>query len=449
MSSSSPIDPSSVNISGITFTANKFSDSFTGLTEYTTYYYAVFVKDPTGNVAYYPTASQKTLDATSPTPGGAISLVVSANETTLSVIYPQATDLDASLTFYVLLSSSAFSLTTPLTVSGGNVQATGVTTVYSGNYQSPVTINSLTAGNTYFVTVAVKDSANNWSLYTAASAIMDTIAPVVGTAPTFTGRGPKSVTVLWTAATDNHTAAAQLQYKLVQSSSSTQLTTFTGANQASLVMDWTTNVTTSTFNTSTNGVYYFAVLVKDLAGNTSLYSQSSVPLYYRVWLTATTYQGNFAGTPYGDNYNPQNPCKSSDANYPSPSGTFKPQRTICQAGSSCGSPSPGSYPASAVVAGNQYMRASDLTYVGVGESFWTGYFYQIRLNISTSLETTGRTYWSFYDTSNGNSCVSASTNSSGSFGANSNSGNTGPNFGNGGLTYSTCNNANAVLCVEQ
>ncbi len=139
-------------------------------------------------------------------------------------------------------------------------------------------VTGLSDGTTYYFAVLVKDAAGNMSLYAPASVTTtDGTAPTTGTAISFSGTSTTGTTVSWGAASDNVTAAASLSYKLVRASSGTAIDTVSEANAATAAMAWTVNTLTSTVTGLTAGTtYYFAVLVKDAAGNESLYTPASV-----------------------------------------------------------------------------------------------------------------------------------------------------------------------------
>ncbi|MBI3071774.1 MAG: hypothetical protein HYY84_06550 [Deltaproteobacteria bacterium] len=81
-----------------------------------------------------------------------------------------------------------------------------------------------------------------------------------------------SVTVIWTAATDNVTPQAALEYKLVRAASTSAIDTVAKADDAGIVMDWTANVISQApTGILANAPQSFAVLVRDDAGNKALY----------------------------------------------------------------------------------------------------------------------------------------------------------------------------------
>lgn len=142
----------------------------------------------------------------------------------------------------------------------------------------------LSTNTTYFFAVLVKDAAGNMSLYTPASvttsATVDTTAPTTGTSISFSATSSTSTIVCWGAATDNITAQASLQYKVVKASSGISIDTISEADaitSSDLVMDWTVNTTSKSITGLTaSTTYFFAVLVKDTVGNMSLYAPASI-----------------------------------------------------------------------------------------------------------------------------------------------------------------------------
>ncbi|MEO5971201.1 MAG: hypothetical protein ABIQ95_14835, partial [Bdellovibrionia bacterium] len=140
--------------------------------------------------------------------------------------------------------------------------------------QTQFNVTGLSDG-TYAFAVLVKDLAGNKSLYLPVSAEIDITAPTIGGVisgtPTTT-----QVNLSWPAATDSITAAASLQYKVTRASSTSTINTVSGADAATLVTDWTSNLTaTSATGLSSSTTYAFAVLVKDAAGNKALYAPIS------------------------------------------------------------------------------------------------------------------------------------------------------------------------------
>lgn len=108
----------------------------------------------------------------------------------------------------------------------------------------------------------------------------DITPPSIGTAITSSGTSGTATSVNWGAAADDVTSVANLEYKLVKAASAEAIDSVSEANAVSgadLAMDWTANTLTKAVTGLTpSTTYYFAVLVRDAAGNMSLYSPQSV-----------------------------------------------------------------------------------------------------------------------------------------------------------------------------
>ena len=122
----------------------------------------------------------------------------------------------------------------------------------------------------------------------------------------------------WTSASDNNTAAANLEYKVVRSEND-DLRTLTAALAADdITMDWSTAVTSCTINASVIGTnYYYTVLVRDRDLKAALYSQTLAPIVYSAdssmtYATYRTYNSASSGT---ITFTPENLIYSSDPDY--------------------------------------------------------------------------------------------------------------------------------------
>lgn len=85
--------------------------------------------------------------------------------------------------------------------------------------------------------------------------------------------------ISWGKASDNVSSQADLEYKIIMSSSN-NISDVTGMETSGsgrvLIMDWTKNVSTYTVTgLSVNNTYYFNIIVKDQAGNKSIYTSGS------------------------------------------------------------------------------------------------------------------------------------------------------------------------------
>jgi hypothetical protein len=275
------------------WTTNISTTTASGLSASTTYYFNVLVKDASGNTACYTSTSATTsggTDTTPPTPGGS-GVITTSGVTSSSVTlgWTAATDNvtpQASLLYETVRSLSNNISTVADAIANGTVVTSWSTALTSS------TATGLSASTTYYFNVLVKDAAGNTAVYTSTSATTsggtDTTPPTPGGSGAIATSGitSSSVTLGWTAGTDNVTPQASLQYKAVRSLSNNITTVATAEANGTTVVDWTTNITTATASgLAASTMYYFNVLVKDAAGNTAVYTSTSATTSAAVTLT--------------------------------------------------------------------------------------------------------------------------------------------------------------------
>lgn len=123
--------------------------------------------------------------------------------------------------------------------------------------------------------VALDATGNNNTAATQLSRSYDTTAPAVGGAGTISAGTVTSSTapLSWTAATDNITAAANLQYKVVYSTSNNIANLSDAKTNGTTFGNWTANlISTTVTGLSPSTPYYFNVIIKDAAGNEAVYT---------------------------------------------------------------------------------------------------------------------------------------------------------------------------------
>ena len=262
------------------WTAASTSFALTGLTPSTTYYVNVLVKDEAGNIGTYASSTQATAaDSTAPVPGNSGSFTVnSVNSGGFTVNWTTATDdvtAATSLQYRVYYSTSN-NIGTAANAQSNGTAANGWTTNIA-----TYAVTGLSPSTTYYVNVVVKDAAGNVGGYTSQSQVTsaDTTPPTPGNSGTITTASLTSTSVVlnWTAATDNGTAQASLQYIVYQSSSNNISTPANAAANGSVLQTWANNYVSFTVNSLTASTsYYFNVLVKDGAGNIGAYTTLNV-----------------------------------------------------------------------------------------------------------------------------------------------------------------------------
>jgi len=148
----------------------------------------------------------------------------------------------------------------------------------------------------------------------------DISAPTAGTAIGTTVVDAHEVDITWGAGSDDVSSASALEYKVVHAVDPTLIDTVAKADAITgneIKMDWTANASSFHIGSLTGGIdHAFAVLVRDGAGNESLYTPVSVSVPFRMFHIAAMVTGAFGGPSGGDTL-----C-ANDSSKPA-TGTFK------------------------------------------------------------------------------------------------------------------------------
>ena len=258
------------------------------------------------------------------------------------------------------------------------------------------------------------------------------------------------MTVTWPAATSTVSAAADLQYKLVYSTSA--IPDVATADTATVAMAYTqATLTTAVTGLTNSTTYYFAVLAKDTAGNVGIASSSQATLCSgkAMYVVSNAGTGNLGGVSGADTI-----CTT---NKPSGvSGTVKAllvdstTRRACwvsgTGGDSC-SPSTTTGRAGWVFTASQKYCTSDYTKV-IGTTNSSAYLVELAsgalASSTTSFFTGMNIYWG---TSTSNNCTNWTSTSGGPVMGNAAA--TGESWIAGGSNSINCNNTSNIVCVEQ
>lgn len=259
------------------YTAGSTSKAISGLTDGTTYYYNVIVKDEGGNKAAYTMKTLTTPDITAPTAGNSGTLSMDGStDSSLSLSWTAASDNVTTVgnLQYRLYYASTNTLTTIAGVEAG--------TPFDATFDNATTSKTVTGlddGLTYYLNLLVWDEAGNKAVYTMANGkTADVTAPDVSpdiiTASIVTD---SSLTLNWTRATDNGSAQASLQYRVYEATSDTIPTVSDMQANGTMLADWTTDIATWDVSGLDDGTpYWFNVMVKDESGNIAAYAAKSV-----------------------------------------------------------------------------------------------------------------------------------------------------------------------------
>lgn len=321
----------------------------TGLSVNTTYYFMVIASDPTGNSALYDSLTETTanVDTTAPVPGGSSTPAVAtlsftgATTTGFTVDWAAATDdvsKASALVYEVFYANSASDL---LSTTALDTAVKAATAHSLGKDTGIVTlvVMALPSNTTYNVGVMVTDEAGNRALYssgtiaTTAVVVADTTPPVIGSpllsASSVTTTG---LTLSWDVASDTITAQSALQYLVYYTTgagSTFDTVAHIQANGTAVgifaVNDPTTPTQAITGLTAAT-TYQFQVLVRDAAGNLSMYTTkqqatASPPNIY-MFASGSTHTGNLGGRDGADAICWSSPNKASGCTVPARTRAF-------------------------------------------------------------------------------------------------------------------------------
>lgn len=261
------------------YTANITTKAVTGLTPSTTYYFTLVVKDVAGNKTAYTTKSDATTaDSTAPTAGNSGTLTTSSvGNTGFTINWTAASD---SVTAAASLEYLAYYSTANNISTVANIESNGTAIgSYTANIATKA-VTGLSPSTTYYFNVIVKDAAGNKRAYTSSSVstTADVTVPTPGNSGTLSAASvtDTTLTVSWTAATDNVTAAANLEYLLYLSTSNNLGSVSAIESNGTAVGSYTANIATKNVTGLTaSTTYYFNVIVRDAAGNKAAFSTLS------------------------------------------------------------------------------------------------------------------------------------------------------------------------------
>jgi hypothetical protein len=144
-------------------------------------------------------------------------------------------------------------------------------------------VNGLASANSYNFIVMVKDEAGNKTIYPPQkSSSLDVNAPQVESGITVSEVSFDGATVSWEAANDDVTAPEKLQYKVIYSTDRNIDNVSEADSNGQVALGWTANISVhkvSGLEPSTT--YYIVTLVRDEAGNASLYEPREVTTKHR------------------------------------------------------------------------------------------------------------------------------------------------------------------------
>jgi len=256
------------------------SKDITGLNPSATYYYTVVAKDTSGTQSIYTKNSQTTGTSGSTATPKMTDAVITPSTVTyngLTVSWNPAVDSTGSSSgiTYQVYYSAADNISTV-----ADAQTNGTA---AGTYQTDTseTITNLNANTEYYYTVVAKDSANAKSIYikNKTTTAGETTPPVIPSSPiTASGVHNQGFTVSWVPATDNGTAASDIQYQVYYSTTD-NITSLTEAesNGTGVYVNYTPDICYAPVSlpaAAPSTEYFYTVVAKDSSGNKSIYSKN-------------------------------------------------------------------------------------------------------------------------------------------------------------------------------
>jgi hypothetical protein len=139
-------------------------------------------------------------------------------------------------------------------------------------------VKGISPSNTYYFTALVRDKAGNMAVYMPqALSTQDSSPPVSKGQVSVSSISKDSIIVSWPPAVDDVTSQDDLQYKLLYLPHDSTKTTANPEISGTLIMDWTANARSKQVNgLASSNSYYFVVMVKDEAGNKTIYPSQKV-----------------------------------------------------------------------------------------------------------------------------------------------------------------------------
>jgi hypothetical protein len=261
------------------WTTNVLTRIISGKSAGTTYYFNVIVRDAAGNKSVYSGISQATNSDTTPPTAGSFGASTGVSITGFTLNWTAGADVvttQSILQYYLCSGASVAAIDTV-------AECEGVSATKEMDWTTNVLtriISGKSAGTTYYFNVIVRDAAGNKSVYSGISQATnsDTTPPTAGSFGASTGVSSTGFTLNWTAGTDGVTAQGSLQYYLCSGASAAAIDTVAECESGGVTkeMDWTTNVLTKVITgKSASTTYYYNLMVRDTAGNKTIYAGKS------------------------------------------------------------------------------------------------------------------------------------------------------------------------------
>lgn len=258
------------------YDSNMLSWTVRGLSDGSTYAFAVLVRDAGSNTALYDPVLVTTDDTTSPRAGSGL-VFSDVSATGFNLTWGAASDSathQADLEYRLVRATSIDSVDAVDEIENIVAPDPRLLMDWTPNRLS-FSVSGLLHSTSYALGLLVRDQSGNVAMYPAVSQrTSDPVPPGTGSALQAVA-GAFSVALSWGRAADNVTPASALQYRVVSAQTHLEIDTVAEAaalSGAAVARDFEVDVLATTIsNLSDNTSYAFAVLVRDEAGNLNLY----------------------------------------------------------------------------------------------------------------------------------------------------------------------------------
>jgi len=259
------------------FTANITTKEITGLTPSTPYYMNVLIKQNDGKMNHYYMIWNTTNIDDPPIPGGEAVIsdtVIGTTQVNLGWFYGLDDRTVQDNLEYLVYYSTSNNISTVTECEANGIPVGS----YTPNIDT-IEVTGLTANTNYYFNVLIKDGAGNKSAYNLVNDTTDIDYPPTpgGSGEIQTAAaGTTQINLSWTYSNDDVTAQADLQYLGYYSTSDNISTVDSCEANGTPIGTFAANINSAQVtNLTPNTNYYFNVVVKDVAGNMSVYNMAN------------------------------------------------------------------------------------------------------------------------------------------------------------------------------
>lgn len=245
-----------------------------GISPSSIYYFTALVRDDAGNVAVYMPQRLSSPDSNPPVVKGSLAFSNISKDSLLVTWPPAVDDVTSQENLqYKLLYMPPNSMRMVVDAENNGTMIMD----WTANMRSRQ-VSGIQPVNSYYFVVMVKDEAGNRASYPPQKpSASDTRPPDADMGVYVSEVNDRNATVSWNLASDDITPQDKLQYKVVYSKNRDIYTAQDAEAHGQTALGWTANVTSHKVKgLEPSTTYYFVTIVKDEAGNTSIYDVENV-----------------------------------------------------------------------------------------------------------------------------------------------------------------------------